>query len=129
MTYCECSGERERGEERERETYERWGLTTTGKQPHIRNHEANCETIRGQLAVRVADINVSLSLFLRFSDAVIRSAWFFFVAGGVMCVAVMLNVCGYCARKRKIPMFLSGVAFIVAGKELRVRKRKNLSQE
>ena len=45
----------------------------------------------------------------------ISSAWFFFVAGAVMLVALVLCGCGFGARKRKILMFTSGVAFIFAG--------------
>ena len=57
--------------------------------------------------------------FLSFNciaDAVINSAWFFFVAGAVMSVALVLCGCGFGARKRKILMFTSGVAFIFAGR-------------
>ena len=59
--------------------------------------------------IYVSHLNFTLS------DAVINSAWFFFVAGAVMSVALVLCGCGFGARKRKILMFTSGVAFIVAG--------------
>ena len=54
----------------------------------------------------------------------VKSAWFFFVAGAVMAVALVLCGCGFGARKRKILMFTSGVTFIFAGEHGARGRRK-----
>ena len=54
------------------------------------------------------------------SDAVIHSAWLFFVSGGLMLAAGALTMLGHLFKEKKLLTFVAGVAFIISGERQNV---------
>jgi hypothetical protein len=68
---------------------------------------------------------MTFSSSIYFSDAVTKAAMFFIISSILLVVAEIFCLCGHVARHKRIFTFVSGLIFIISGKETFVKLNEN----